>query len=245
MPLYDVNPSVSELMHDATFDMISTKLDAVNLCMRSIGIAGVDSMDSGDLDAEDASKIIDVVSTRIQYNRGGGWWFNREPNWIITPDTNGEVSLPNNTLSVLQCYAFNDRKVPMTIRAGKLYSTWNHTFDMRSHVNRDGAIRLTLAVMLPFEHLPPSAMQAIAYQSAAEFISSKGADSTKMATNMQLAQQAIMDLQTEQSMQKRTNMFVHNPTQQAFGIGAGGYSNMPGFQHGPYDQYPAFPMRGD
>lgn len=243
MPLYDVNPSVSELMAEAQFDLISDKLDAVNMLMRAIGVAGVDSLDSGDLDAEDASKMIDVVSHRVQYNKGGGWWFNREGNWNITPDSNGEVNLPNNTLAVLQCYALNDRKVPMTMRGGKLYSTWNHTFNMSKHVNRDGNIRLTLVVMLPFEHLPPSAMQAIAYQAMAEFITSKNADSTKLQVAKQLATQTFIDMQSEQSAQKRTNMFVHNPTQRAFGIGAGGYSNMPGFQHGPYDRYPAYPER--
>lgn len=243
MPLYDVNTPASEIMQDASFDLISDKLDAVNLLMRSIGVAGVDSLDSGDLDAEDASKMIDVVSHRVQYNKGGGWWFNREPNWNIAPDSNGEVNLPNNTLAVLQCYALNDRKIPMTMRAGKLYSTWNHTFDMRSHVNADGRVRLTLMVMLPFEHLPPSAVQAIAYQAAVEFITSKGADSQKLKVHMEIARQAFIDMQSEQSAQKRTNMFVHNPTQRAFGIGAGGYSNLPGYQMSPYQTYPAYPER--
>lgn len=245
MPLYDVHPSVSDLMQDAQFDLISTKLDAVNLCMRAIGIAGVDSLDSGDLDAEDASKMIDFVSHRVQTNKGGGWWFNREGNWNITPDTNGEVNLPNNTIAVLQCYGFSDKKIPMTIRGGKLYSTWNHTFDMSKMVTASGVMRLTLVVLLPFEHLPPSAMQAIAYQAAVEFITAKGADSTKLQVNQSIAQQAFMDMQTEQSMQKRTNMLVHNPTQRAFGVGAGGYSNLPAFQHGPYNTYPDFPQRGD
>ena len=245
MPIYDSNSSIGNLMGESNFDMISTKLDAVNMLMRAIGISGVDSLDSGDLDAEDASKIIDVVSHRVQYNKGGGWWFNREANWNIAPDANGEVSLPNNTLVVLQCYGLGDRKVPMTMRAGKLYSTWNHTFDMRSHVNADGRIKLTLVVMLPFEHLPPSAMQAVAYQASVEFITSKGADSTKLNVNSQLAQQAFVDMQSEQSAQKRLNMLVHNPTQRLFGTMAGGYSNLPAFEHGPYNQFPAFPMRGD
>lgn len=245
MPLYEANASAADYMVNANFDSISTKLDAVNLLMRAIGIAGVDSLDSGDLDAEDASKMIDIVSNRIQYNKGGGWWFNREPNWNLTPDTNGEINLPNNTLAVFQCYALNDRKIAMTIRANKLYSTWHHTFDMRRFVNQGGGVRLTLVVMLPFEHLPPSAMQAIAYTAACEFISSKGADSTKLQTNTRIAQQAFMDMQSEQSAQKQTNMFVHNPTQRAFGIGAGGYSNVMGMQMQPYQQYPAFPKRGD
>ncbi|WP_428838713.1 hypothetical protein, partial [Salmonella enterica] len=45
-------------MSDASFSIIDSKLEAVNLCMRAIGREGVDSLDSGDLDAEDASKML-------------------------------------------------------------------------------------------------------------------------------------------------------------------------------------------
>lgn len=242
MPL--IQPSdVSVLMSDATFGIIDSKLEAVNLCMRAIGREGVDSLDSGDLDAEDANKIIDIVSQRFQYNQGNGWWFNREPNWNIAPDQNGEINLPNNTLSVLQCYGLNDLKVPMTMRAGKLYSTWNHTFDMRGHVNRDGRIRLTLVVMLPFEHLPTNVMQAIAYQAACEFITSKDADKTKLQVHQTIASQLLVSVQSEQSAQKRLNMLVHNPTQRQFGVMAGGYQNVPAYSHAPYDSYPPRPWR--
>jgi hypothetical protein len=245
MPLYEPNPSVSEMMEDAQFDLINGKLDAVNLLMRAIGIAGVDTLESGDLDAEDASKMIDVVSHRIQYNKGGGWWFNREPNWHISPDSNGEVSLPNNTLAVLQCYTHNSRKIPMTMRAGRLYSTNRHTFDMRAYTGDTGYMNLTLMLMLPFEHLPPSAMQTIAYTACVEFITAKNADSTKLKVNSQIAQQAFIDMQGEQSAQKRTNMFIHNPTQRVFGALAGGYSNLPGLQMDPYNHYPPHRLERD
>lgn len=241
MPLINNTSNVGYLMSEASFNIIDSKLEAVNLCMRAIGREGVDSLDSGDLDAEDANKMIDIVSQRFQYNKGGGWWFNREPNWRITPDTNGEVNLPNNCIAVLQCYALGEQKVPMTMRAGKLYSTWNHTFDMRSHVNKDGAIRLTLLMLLPFEHLPASVMQAIAYQAAVEFIVSKDADKTKLSTHQQIASQLFIDVQSEQMSQKRLNMLVHNPTQRQFGIMAGGSQNVPAYSHNPYDNHPLRP----
>lgn len=242
MPLIQES-DVTSLMSDATFNIIDSKLEAVNVCMRAIGREGVDSLESGDLDAEDANKIIDIVSQRFQYNQGNGWWFNREPNWNLTPDSNGEVNLPNNALAVLQCYGLNDKKIPMTMRAGKLYSTWNHTFDLRSHVNRDGKIRLTLVMMLPFEHLPTSVMQAITYQAACEFIVSKDADKTKLQTHQVVASQLFTSVQAEQSAQKRLNMLVHNPTQAQFGVMAGGYQNVAGFSHSPYDSYPPRPWR--
>lgn len=242
MPLIQES-DVTSLMSDAAFNIIDSKLEAVNVCMRAIGREGVDSLESGDLDAEDANKIIDIVSQRFQYNQGNGWWFNREPNWNLTPDSNGEVNLPNNALAVLQCYGLNDKKIPMTMRAGKLYSTWNHTFDLRSHVNRDGNIRLTLVRMLPFEHLPTSVMQAITYQAACEFIVSKDADRTKLQTHQVIASQLLTSVQAEQSAQKRLNMLVHNPTQAQFGVMAGGYQNVAGFSHSPYDSYPPRPWR--
>ena len=242
MPLIQES-DVTYLMSEAAFNIIDSKLEAVNVCMRAIGREGVDSLESGDLDAEDANKIIDIVSQRFQYNQGNGWWFNREPNWNMTPDSNGEVNLPNNTLAVLQCYGLNDKKIPMTMRAGKLYSTWNHTFDLRSHVNRDGNIRLTLVMMLPFEHLPTSVMKAITYQAACEFIVSKDADKTKLQTHQVIASQLLTSVQAEQSAQKRLNMLVHNPTQAQFGVMAGGYQNVAGFSHSPYDSYPPRPWR--
>lgn len=240
MPLYQ-SSDVGYLMSDSSFQMIDSKLEAVNLCMRAIGREGVDSLDSGDLDAEDANKMIDIVSQRFQYHRGGGRWFNREPNWNLTPDSNGEVQLPNNCLAVYQCYALGDRKVPMTMRAGKLYSVWNHTFNMSSHVNRDGKIRLTLVMLLPFEHLPTTVMQAVAYQAACEFIVSKNADSLKLQTHQAIAQQLMSDVQAEEMAQKRMNMFVHNPTQRQFGVMAGGYQNAPSFDYGPYSTFPVRP----
>lgn len=235
-------PTTGYQMAGVDFSIIDSKLEAVNLCMRAIGREGVDSLDSGDLDAEDANRMIDLVSQRFQYNQGNGWWFNREPNWNLAPDHNGEVYLPNNTLSVLQCYGLNSKKLPITLRAGKLYSTWNHTFDMRSLVNQDDHLRLTLVVMLPFEHLPTSVMQAIAYQAACEFIVSKDADKLKLQTHQVVAQQLLVSVQAEQSAQKRLNMLIHNPTQAHFGAMAGG--GVPAYSHSPYDTYPARP-RGD
>lgn len=240
MPLYEFQGDTMPIS-DSNFDMVTTKLDAINLCMRSIGVSGVDSVDSGDLDAEDASKIIDIVSQRFQYRNGKGWWFNCEPNWKIAPDSNGDVVLPNNTIAVQQCYAFGGRKVPMTMRGGRLYSTWMHTFDMRNYVGNDGMLNLTLAVYLPFEHLPISAMQAVAYQAAVEFITSKDADKTKLEVTMQIAQQLFVSLQSEDAMQTRRNMFIHNPTQRNFGAWAGGSNNLPSYGHAPYDSYPLRP----
>ncbi|GAB7411854.1 hypothetical protein OUHCRE4_48330 [Enterobacter hormaechei subsp. steigerwaltii] len=240
MPIQSDTPSI---MAESQFNSLSTKLDAVNLCMRAIGRSGVDNLTSGDLDAEDADTMIDIVSQRLQYNDGKGWWFNREPRWSFAPDSNGEVVLPNNTLQVLQAYTLNTRKIDITIRAGRLYSTRLHSFDVSPLVGPDGFIWLDLMLMLPFEHMPLNVLQAIAYQAAAEFIVSKDADQTKLQMHMQMAANLHTGMQVEESKQNRLNMLVHNPTQRNFGIMAGGPNNTAGFDHSPYDRYPVRPWR--
>lgn len=224
-------------MGSSDLQFIDTKLDAINLCMRAIGREGVDAVDSGDLDAEDANKMINIVSQRFQYKQGGGWWFNRETNWKFTPDTNGEVELPNNCLAVYQTFGI-DKKYGLTMRARRLYSTYTHSFDMRPFVNQAGYINLTLVQLLPFEHLPTTVMQAITYQAAVEFIVSKDADQTKLQTNQTIAGQLYIDVQSEESAQYRHNMFVHNPTQRLFGVMGGGSNNAASFSHTPYDNSP-------
>lgn len=235
MPVNNIAPA-SAMMTDAGFNIIDSRLEAVNLCMRAIGREGVDSLDSGDLDAEDANKMLDIVSQRVQGgDRMGGWWFNREPDWEIAPDSNGEINLPNNCMAVYQDYRIGDRKVHMTQRGRKLYCVTTHSYDMRNFVNCDGNMRFTFVMFLPYEHLPPNVMQAIAYQTAVEFIVSKDADKTKLQAHQIIAQQLLAGMMSEQAAQKELNMFVHNPTQRLFGTMAGGYQNVPAFSHAPYD----------
>lgn len=233
-----IQSDVPAIMADSNFGILNTKLDAVNLCMRAIGRQGVDSLTSGDLDAEDAERMLELVSQRLQYNGGKGWWFNREPGWSFAPDTNGEVLLPNNTLQVLQAYTINTRKIDITVRANRLYSNKLHSFNVSTLIGSDGFIWLDLMLMLPFEHMPANAIQAIAYQAASEFIVSKEADQLKLQAHTNIASQLYVGLQVEESKQTRKNMFVHNPTQRTFGIMAGGPNNTIGFDHNPYDNYP-------
>ncbi|KAF2282453.1 hypothetical protein GH714_043924 [Hevea brasiliensis] len=118
MPLnWDVGPTPG--LNDVTLDTVETRLEAINLCLRAVGYASVETEDSGDLDAADASKILATVSSRVQYNGGKGWWFNVEPNWEMTPDANGEILIPNNAISAWQDVQRDELKANITIRGRK------------------------------------------------------------------------------------------------------------------------------
>lgn len=243
MPLnWDVGPTPG--LNDVTLDTVETRLEAINLCLRAVGYASVETEDSGDLDAADASKILATVSSRVQYNGGKGWWFNVEPNWEMTPDANGEILIPNNAISAWQDVQRDELKASITIRGRKVYSLMRHSTDMRPHLNNSGFFRMVFMLNLPYEHIPISARQAIAYQAAVEFMVSKDFDPQKIQVWQQLAQSLLLDMGQEQANQKSLNMFVNNPTQSYFGAVVSGPNARPGFSRNPWNGYGGWHRNG-
>lgn len=225
-------------------DTIDTRLEAINLCLRAVGYAGVEAEGSGDIDATDASKILSTVSQRLQYNGGKGWWFNVEPNWEMTPDANGEILIPNNAISAWQDVQYDDLKVLISIRGRKVYNMYTHSTDMRGHLNRQGFFRMGFMLNLPFEHMPVSARQAVAYQAAVEFMVSKEFDAQKVQIWQNLAQSLQIDLGQESASQQSLNIFVNNPTQSHFGAMVGGPNAVSAFSRNPYNAYGGYRRNG-
>lgn len=224
-------------------DTVDTRLEAINLCLRSVGYASVESEDGGDLDAADASKILATVSQRVQYNGGKGWWFNVEPDWKMTPDANGEILVPNNTISAWQDVRYDDRKFLISIRGRKVYNMKTHSTDMSDCLNREGFFRMTFMLNLPFEHMPVSARQAIAYQAAVEFMVTKEFDQGKLQIWQSLAASMQIELGQESANQVGLNMFVNNPTQSNFGAMVGGPNAISAFNRSPYNAYGGYSRR--
>lgn len=243
MPLnWNVGPTPG--LASVNLDTVETRLEAINLCLRAVGYSSVETEDSGDIDASDASKILATVGQRLQYNGGKGWWFNVEPNWQMTPDANGEILIPNNAISAWQDVAYDDLKVQITIRGRKVYNLARHSTDMRPDLNRQGFFRMTFMLNLPFEHIPISARQAIAYQAAVEFMVSKDFDAQKVQIWQQLAESLQLDLGQEQANQKSLNMFVNNPTQAHFGAVVAGPNAMATFSRNPWNGYGGWSRNG-
>jgi hypothetical protein len=70
-----------------------SKLDAVNICLSSIGEPKVVSLEDSGVDALMAADIIDETSRSVQLR---GWHWNREIH-TISPDNSGFLNLPANT----------------------------------------------------------------------------------------------------------------------------------------------------
>ena len=155
--------------------MALTKVKAINICLASIGRSPVASEDDPDLDAAMASAEIDQASLDIQ---SIGWWFNKEGNWKLAPDSNGEIIVPNNAIEIVSWNT--SRECDLSIRGRRVYDKVNHTFDLSSLVNGSGTIEFLFILELPFADLPPLAQYAIIYRARRIFHSNVDGDSQKL-----------------------------------------------------------------
>lgn len=204
---------------------VSTRLDSINYIIGSIGLAPVEAEDAYNLDVAQASQLIDAVSRDIQNNRGGGFWFNREKNWKLSPDpVTGTISVPNVALSIYRFNEYNQQQKIAT-RGRQLYDTEEHGFDMRPLVNSDGYVRLMIITQLDFEDLPQTAKWAITTMAAVKFASRVEMDMNRVQVLGQEAQDAMWSLESEETSQANVNAFKVNGTLAQFNANAGGFNN--------------------
>lgn len=131
-----------------------TKLDAVNICLSSMGEPTVNTLDGAAVDAQMASDLVDETSRSVQ---GIGWHWNREKH-TLSPNANSEIILPANTLRV---DTIDDSKSTDVVqRGGKLFDVENSTYTF------DDELKVEIYVQLAFEDLPFAAKQFITMRAA-------------------------------------------------------------------------------
>lgn len=136
----------------------TTKLEAVNIMLSSIGDAPVNSLTSGLVDAEMAETILDATSRDVQSQ---GWHFNTEINFTLAQLASGEVPIPANCLKVDQIAGQSARDLIQ--RGRKLYDRNNHTFIIGESVKVD------MVLLLDFEELPEAARRFVTLKAARVF----------------------------------------------------------------------------
>lgn len=134
-----------------------TQLDAVNVCLSSMGEPEVNSLENASVDAQLASGLIDETSRTVQ---GQGWNWNRERH-TISPDATGTLNLPANTARVDTIEY--DRDVDVIQRGLRLFNRKDNTYTFEKPVT------VEIYVLLPFEDLPLAAKSFITYKAARLF----------------------------------------------------------------------------
>lgn len=166
-----------------------TELKAVNLILRNMGETPVNSL-TGTLPIE-ASQAYDTLIEVSEDVQSRGWYFNREY-FRLTPDGDGHINLPNNTLIVSTVGA--SRGTPVENRNGKLY---NMTPFASSFVF-GGSMDLMLVLGLSFENLPANARRYIALRAARVYQARELGDQLMLQEDTDEERRAFAELHAEQ-----------------------------------------------
>jgi hypothetical protein len=105
--------------------MATTELAAVNQIIGAVGQAPVTSLNSPNPEIAIARSTLQDVNREIQAE---GWAFNSEKEYPFVLDTNGELPLPDNVLSIALSRLPENLNIEVTRRNGKLYNKLDHTF---------------------------------------------------------------------------------------------------------------------
>ena len=128
----------------------TSKLDAVNTMLSSIGEAPVSSLSSGLIEAEIAESILNTIDREVQ---SMGWHFNTELNKSFAQTPAGEILLPAD---ILRADATLKANAPNLVQCGlKMYDRVNHTFIVGANAALDVVIQLV------FDDLPEVAKRYI------------------------------------------------------------------------------------
>lgn len=132
----------------------TTKLEAINVLLASIGEAPVNSEGSG-LDEEAlASGLINETSRAVQVR---GWSWNVEDNYPLSRNEDGEIPLPYNTLKV-------DFQSPRYVARGRrVYDKHKHSYKHSTD------LKATITVGLDWEELPEAVRTYVTYRAGRVF----------------------------------------------------------------------------
>lgn len=167
----------------------TTKLEAVNIMLSTIGESPVNSLSSGLVDAELAETILEATSRSVQSE---GWHFNKEYKVKHSADLNGDVVLSTN---ILRADASNQidsinrgQDFDLIQRGTKMYDRKNHTFNINKTVELD------IVVELDFADLPEVAKRYITLKSARVFQDRVVGSSTLHGFNQEDEERAYFEL---------------------------------------------------
>ncbi|MFC6856846.1 hypothetical protein ACFQHZ_14700 [Marivibrio halodurans] len=127
----------------------------MNRILEVVGEEPVNSLQSGDPDAEAAERFVDRTSTDIQ---SIGWFENTEENWMLVPDAKGHIDMPKGTLKVDTVGA--DKVTDVVLRGDRLYDRRNRTFVF------DAGVLADVVLKRPFEELSHQMCRYIAAHAA-------------------------------------------------------------------------------
>lgn len=135
-----------------------TELEAINDMLSLISESPVASLDEASrvADAQIAMQILRRENRTVQTH---GWDWNTEENQTLSPDLDGNIIVPRNTIKIDP----TDPSIDYVMRGGKLWDRTNKTFNIGKKVT------VTITFVHPFEDLPETARRYISMTAGRKF----------------------------------------------------------------------------
>jgi hypothetical protein len=140
-----------------------SELNMINDSLLSIGetpyLEGtiVDTIPIG-TDGETAKRLIRTTMIEVQSR---GWYFNTDYNFRLSPDIDGFISMPPNTLRA--DFGNTEFRHRYTIKNGRIYDYLNQTFFI------DATLIADVVWLVDYSDLPPEAYEYISLRAARKF----------------------------------------------------------------------------
>lgn len=145
---------------------MTTRLEIVNAMLSVNGEAPASSVESTNPAVIQAANALDRLNKKVQAR---GWWFNKET-ITLSPDTDGVVVLPQNTLAVDPV----DTNSPYVQRGDSLYDKINNTRDIGE------TVKCRLKLLLPVEDMPETAAAYLMDKACKEYYTDDDGDEQKI-----------------------------------------------------------------
>lgn len=181
-----------------------SELSAVNILLVAIGDPRVNDLDIPNADVAAARVVLDDIKQEVL---SVGWWFNAAEGVTLSPNTDGEIPLPANTLEI-DC---TDSTKDYVQRGTKLFDNANQTFKFTTPVEVD------IIFNLDFDVLPRTAYQCITAQAALEFAGSYELDEVQLKRLTAKALKMGQMLKKSNLRNRDTNVFNSQRAQQFLG----------------------------
>lgn len=135
-----------------------TELEAINDMLSLISESPVASLDEASrvADAQIAMQILRRESRDVQTR---GWDWNTDEDLMLSPDIDGNIIVPRNTVSIDP----TDPQLDYVVRGGKLWDRTNKTFKIGNKVS------VKLVSLYAFDELPEAARRYISMAAGRKF----------------------------------------------------------------------------
>jgi hypothetical protein len=178
---------------------VYTELEIVNHMLFTVGEGIKNTLVTQHPSVVQARAILASTNKDFQ---GRGWWFNRENEFTLAQDENGNVALPTDTM---ECEIIVSSTPPIqntaqyVVRAQKIYDTVNHTFNIGQ------SLLVNLVIMQSIPDLPHKAATYLKHLAAETMFMADDGDEQKIRRLKEFTATAWHQLKAEELKNANVN----------------------------------------